>query len=201
MWFFLDIVLLSFQLWLNVQTIDTNSRWWRFWYWSFLITELDRLNPVTNASFGKATRSWSRPAGSTQCTHPKIRSSSAAISFTISTLLCNYSTNTSYSDRVDWMLKKRKGGMNVWIIMLIGIARCRVYAIEKSTEAPLRFRYPFFETIHWFAAERLVDDLKDMNSQGTRCPEHLIIGVRALLVSLKSWSLEKSVKKTLNKSK
>lgn len=76
---------------------------------------------------------------------------------------------------------------------MIGITRCRVYAIEKSTKAPLKFMFPFFETIHWFAGERLVDDLKDMNSQGTRCPEHLIVGVRALIISLKSWSLENTV--------
>jgi len=69
----------------------------------------------------------------------------------------------------------------------------QVYGIEKSTQSPLRFRFPFFETIHWFAGERLVEDLKDMNSQGTRCPEHLIVGVRALLLSLKSWSLEKNL--------
>ena len=74
----------------------------------------------------------------------------------------------------------------------------RVYNIEKSTKAPIRFRYPYFEMIHWFAAERLVDDLKDMNSQGTRCPEHLILGVRALLISLKSWSLEKNVSIFIN---
>lgn len=51
-----------------------------------------------------------------------------------------------------------------------------------------------FQTMHWFAAERMVEDLKDMNSKGSRCPEQLIRGVRALAAALKSWTIEKDVR-------
>lgn len=50
-----------------------------------------------------------------------------------------------------------------------------------------------FQTMHWFAAERIVEDLKDMTRQGSRCPESLIRGVRALATALKSWALTKDV--------
>lgn len=70
----------------------------------------------------------------------------------------------------------------------------RVYDIEIACKAPIRFRFPLFQTLHWFAAERLVEDLRDMNSQGSRCQEQLIRGIRALASALKNWSMEKEVR-------
>lgn len=51
-----------------------------------------------------------------------------------------------------------------------------------------------FQTMHWFAAEKIVELLKDMTRQGLRCPESLIYGVRALIAALRSWSNEKDVR-------
>ncbi|XP_045028311.1 lysine-specific demethylase 7B isoform X1 [Daphnia magna] len=67
----------------------------------------------------------------------------------------------------------------------------KVYNIEVASKAPIRFRFPMFQTIHWFAAERLVEDLRDMSRKGSRCPEQLIRGVRALATALRNWTLEK----------
>lgn len=79
---------------------------------------------------------------------------------------------------------------------------CRVYNIEVASKAPIRFRFPMFQTIHWFAAERLVEDLRDMSRKGSRCPEQLIRGVRALATALRNWTLEKDVRiKALKVSK
>lgn len=63
-----------------------------------------------------------------------------------------------------------------------------------ASKAPFRFRFPSFQTIHWFAAERIVEDLRDMNSKGSRCQEQFIRGVRALAAALKSWTIEKDVR-------
>ncbi len=50
--------------------------------------------------------------------------------------------------------------------------------------------------MHWFASERLVEDLGDLNKQSSRCPEHLIRGVRALLNALNTWAADQNVCKT-----
>ena len=50
--------------------------------------------------------------------------------------------------------------------------------------------------MHWFASERLVEDLRDLNKQSSRCPEHLIRGVRALLNALNTWAADQNVCKT-----
>ncbi len=62
-----------------------------------------------------------------------------------------------------------------------------------ASKAPIRFRFPSFQTLHWFAAERIVEDLRDMNSKGSRCQEQFIRGIRALAAALKSWTIEKDV--------
>lgn len=50
--------------------------------------------------------------------------------------------------------------------------------------------------MHWFASERLVEDLRDLNKQSSRCPEHLVRGVRALLNALNTWAADQNVCKT-----
>lgn len=58
----------------------------------------------------------------------------------------------------------------------------------------MRFRFPLFQTLHWFAAVRLVEDLRDLNKKGSRCPELLIRGIRALVAALKMWYHNKEVR-------
>lgn len=57
----------------------------------------------------------------------------------------------------------------------------------------MRFRFPLFQTLHWFAAQKLLQDLRDINSQGMRCPELLARGIRTLIVALRKWALEAKV--------
>ena len=66
-----------------------------------------------------------------------------------------------------------------------------VYEIEKASQTPDRFRFPCFEMLHWLVADRIVQDLHDMNGKGVRCPEFLVNGARALQAALKSWTMEK----------
>lgn len=60
-------------------------------------------------------------------------------------------------------------------------------------KTPAKFQYPGFETIHWFAAKRLLKELKDLNSEEKNCPPYFLNGVRALLSILKQWNTDKDV--------
>ena len=63
----------------------------------------------------------------------------------------------------------------------------RVYDIEERIKTPKKFRFPQFEAVNWLAAQKLKNDLSDLNSDSTLCPSHLISGIKALLQALKSW--------------
>lgn len=69
----------------------------------------------------------------------------------------------------------------------------RIYEIEKKLKTPAKFQYPGFETIHWFAAKRLLKEVKDLNSEGRKCPRLLLHGIKALLSILKIWNTDKDV--------
>ncbi|KAL7294860.1 hypothetical protein TKK_0011785 [Trichogramma kaykai] len=67
----------------------------------------------------------------------------------------------------------------------------QIYDIEKKTKTPAKFQYPGFETIHWFAAKRLLKELKDLNVENKKCPAYLLQGMKALLSILKQWNTDK----------
>ncbi|GJQ66960.1 hypothetical protein Trydic_g21906 [Trypoxylus dichotomus] len=67
----------------------------------------------------------------------------------------------------------------------------QIYEIEKKTKTTEKFLYPFFETIHWFAAERLLKQITQLNIEGQRCPANLLLGLKTLLTTLKHWNTEK----------
>lgn len=69
----------------------------------------------------------------------------------------------------------------------------RIYEIERKMKTPAKFQYPGFETIHWFAAKRLLKELKDLNSEEKKCPSYFLQGVKALLSILKQWNTDKDV--------
>ncbi|KRT83807.1 PHD finger motif containing protein [Oryctes borbonicus] len=69
----------------------------------------------------------------------------------------------------------------------------QIYEIEKKIKTTEKFLYPFFETIHWFAAERLLKQITQLNIEGHRCPNNLLVGLKTLLTSLKHWNTEKDV--------
>merc|ERR1719334_1618998 len=66
----------------------------------------------------------------------------------------------------------------------------RVYELEGRLKDPPKYRFPSFETVHWLAAGKLKKDLADLNSDNTPCPENLLNGIRALVVTLRLWTNE-----------
>lgn len=69
----------------------------------------------------------------------------------------------------------------------------RIYELEKKMKTPAKFQYPGFETINWFAAKKLLKELKELNNEGKKCPTYLLQGVKALLSILKQWNTDKDV--------
>ncbi|CAH1955521.1 unnamed protein product [Acanthoscelides obtectus] len=66
-----------------------------------------------------------------------------------------------------------------------------VYEIEKKIKTAKKYLYPNFEMINWFAATYLLEQLTEINMLGSRCPEYLLAGMKALLQTLKQWNSEK----------
>jgi len=60
-------------------------------------------------------------------------------------------------------------------------------------KTPAKFQYPGFETINWFAAKKLLKELKELNNEGKKCPPYFLQGVKALLGILKQWNTDKDV--------
>ncbi|XP_043479415.1 histone lysine demethylase PHF8-like isoform X1 [Leptopilina heterotoma] len=67
----------------------------------------------------------------------------------------------------------------------------QIYEIEKKMKTPYKFQYPGFETINWFAAKKLLKELKELNHEGKKCPAYFLQGVKALLSILKQWNTDK----------
>ncbi|KAK7085109.1 Lsd1/2 complex PHD finger containing protein Phf2 [Halocaridina rubra] len=69
----------------------------------------------------------------------------------------------------------------------------QVYEIEKQINAPEKFRFPHYESVSWYAAAKLVTELRDMSTAGTRVPPIMIAGSRALAAALRQWGGELSL--------
>nr|XP_012136429.1 PREDICTED: histone lysine demethylase PHF8-like isoform X6 [Megachile rotundata] len=67
----------------------------------------------------------------------------------------------------------------------------QIYELEKKMKTPAKFQYPGFETINWFAAKKLLKELKELNNEEKKCPAYLLQGVKALLAILKQWNTDK----------
>ena len=63
----------------------------------------------------------------------------------------------------------------------------KVFEIEERLRVPRKFRYPSYEAVNWLAAQKLKNDLSDLNGDSTLCPAHLLGGIRSLLQTLRSW--------------
>ncbi|EFA11284.1 lysine-specific demethylase 7B [Tribolium castaneum] len=66
-----------------------------------------------------------------------------------------------------------------------------VYDIEKKVKTDAKYRYPNFELINWFAASHLLKKISELNSEDRKCPNHLLVGLKTLLITLKQWNSEK----------
>ncbi|KAG7207012.1 hypothetical protein KM043_000902 [Ampulex compressa] len=67
----------------------------------------------------------------------------------------------------------------------------QVYELERKMKTPTKFQYPGFETVNWFAAKKLLKELKELNNEGKKCPPYFLQGVKALLSILKQWNTDK----------
>lgn len=71
--------------------------------------------------------------------------------------------------------------------------RFSVYEIEKKIKTAHKFRYPHFETINWFAAQSLYQQIGELNAEEKKCPNTLLVSLKSLMSSLKHWNTEKDV--------
>ncbi|XP_042896884.1 histone lysine demethylase PHF8 isoform X2 [Parasteatoda tepidariorum] len=62
-----------------------------------------------------------------------------------------------------------------------------IHEMEKRINTPEKYKFPTFETVHWFAAPHILDQLKD-NNVSKRELTHLVSGAKALVSVLKIWS-------------
>lgn len=69
----------------------------------------------------------------------------------------------------------------------------QVYDIEKKIKTAERFKFPSFEAINWYAAKKIMTQLKEMNSEDKKVPSYFLTGVKALLSVLKVWNTDKDV--------
>ncbi|GLV43139.1 Lysine demethylase 2 [Carabus blaptoides fortunei] len=67
----------------------------------------------------------------------------------------------------------------------------QVYDIEKKINTAERFKFPAFEAVNWYAAKKIMHQLKELNSEDKKCPNYILTGVKALLAVLKQWNTDK----------
>ncbi|GAB6022990.1 Lysine-specific demethylase 7A, variant 2 [Chamberlinius hualienensis] len=67
----------------------------------------------------------------------------------------------------------------------------QVYDIEKRIKTPDKFRFPWFETVNWYAAKHILDEIKDQNGSDRKPLPYLIQGAKALVSALRSWTQDK----------
>lgn len=54
--------------------------------------------------------------------------------------------------------------------------------------------FPYFETINWFAAQRLLQKITQLNLEEQKCPSYILSGLKSLIPVLKQWNIEKDVR-------
>ncbi|XP_035224740.1 lysine-specific demethylase 7B-like, partial [Stegodyphus dumicola] len=62
-----------------------------------------------------------------------------------------------------------------------------IHEMEKRINTPEKYKFPTFETVHWFAAPHILEQLKD-NNVSKRELNYLVTGAKALVSVLKIWS-------------
>ena len=67
-----------------------------------------------------------------------------------------------------------------------------VYDMELRLKTPVKYLFSSFETVHWYAAAGLIDELKNLDDSGEKKPQFLIEGIHTLLDKLKSWVAKKN---------
>ncbi|GFQ66049.1 lysine-specific demethylase 7A [Trichonephila clavata] len=62
-----------------------------------------------------------------------------------------------------------------------------IHEMEKRINTPEKYKFPTFETVHWFAAPNILEQLRD-NNVSKRELSYLVTGAKALVSVLKIWS-------------
>ncbi|XP_049527858.1 histone lysine demethylase PHF8 isoform X2 [Dermacentor silvarum] len=70
----------------------------------------------------------------------------------------------------------------------------QVYDLEKRIDAPNKYKFPSFETTHWFAASYVIEQLRSAIASEFKPPSFLIVGAKALMTALKNWTQEPNCK-------
>ncbi|KAL3241973.1 hypothetical protein MRX96_047841 [Rhipicephalus microplus] len=70
----------------------------------------------------------------------------------------------------------------------------QVYELEKRIDAPHKYKFPSFETTHWFAASYVIEQLRSATASEFKPPSFLIVGAKALMTALKNWTQEPNCK-------
>ncbi|KAL1416145.1 hypothetical protein MTO96_006412 [Rhipicephalus appendiculatus] len=59
---------------------------------------------------------------------------------------------------------------------------------------PATYKFPSFETTHWFAASYVIEQLRSATASEFKPPGFLIVGAKALMTALKNWTQEPNCK-------
>ncbi|XP_071439047.1 histone lysine demethylase PHF8-like [Hetaerina americana] len=74
----------------------------------------------------------------------------------------------------------------------------QVYEMERATKILDNYQYPLFQEVNWLATQSLLRELKQINDSTKEYPNHLMIGLKTLLLALKKWREENGKKGVQN---
>jgi hypothetical protein len=75
------------------------------------------------------------------------------------------------------------------LCVLLKLFPSRIRDLEEKMRIPVKFKFPHYESVNWYASQKLLDYLKSFSSGGDRtCPSFLISGARQLAKTLKNWT-------------
>jgi hypothetical protein len=60
--------------------------------------------------------------------------------------------------------------------------------MEEKMRFPVKFKFPDYEAVNWFASKHLLQSLKSYSTAHAPCPQYLLSGCKSLLKALKSWT-------------
>ncbi|XP_041459906.1 histone lysine demethylase PHF8-like isoform X2 [Lytechinus variegatus] len=70
----------------------------------------------------------------------------------------------------------------------------KIHELEKRVKTPPKFQFPWFEATMWYAAAHLLDKLKEGREEKRRISPHIILGIKDLCSTLKSWTNKREIR-------
>ncbi|KAK7493948.1 hypothetical protein BaRGS_00014830 [Batillaria attramentaria] len=65
------------------------------------------------------------------------------------------------------------------------------YEIERRVKTPEKYLFPSYETVNWYAAKHILDNLKECSEDGREPKPYIVAGAVALAQLLKKWTQRK----------